>query len=88
MTWMLNCSECGGWVGIGGDPDIFDGEVGWPACAKCVRSRAWPFGGYAPWGVDITVERWMRYKGSGVWMLQPDYDLPFVQQRRQRKRAA
>lgn len=42
MAWLLNCYRCGRWVSKrrGGDPDVLEGEVGYPRCHQCVRADA------------------------------------------------
>lgn len=81
---FLNCHRCGRFVGAWGDCDIhpvgdYGGgpmEVGYPACARCVRFGVRAF--HTIWrerGVAVDPR---YYYGVGIWMLQPDNELPWV----------
>ena len=35
----LNCSQCGKFVGKDGFHDIYDGEIGYPLCKRCLDNQ-------------------------------------------------
>lgn len=39
MVTPLNCYLDGRFLGPDGDPDVIDGEVGYPRCGRCVREH-------------------------------------------------